>query len=286
MVRAGTEVGSGNRSQGELRIIAIANHKAGVGKTATTHALGALLAERGRKVLLVDIDPQADLTAFCGVESAAGASLAEVLGGTLPGIVPLSDILREVIPGLYLFLAPSDLALAASELGLISRMGREEALRHVLATVGDDFDLALLDCPSNLGLLTLNALAAADGVLIPTQPQIPDLRAVWFFLATVEQVRHELNRKLETLGVLVTSYDWRLSHHRAAVEAMSSARLPIMPVGLGRSTAVSPSLASDEQTLTYLPTNREAQAELADLIERWLLSESESPGDTPSARGS
>jgi chromosome partitioning protein len=116
----------------------------------------------------------------------------------------------------------------------------------------------------------LNALTAATAVLIPTQPQIPDLRALWFFLATVEQVRHELNRELETLGILVTSYDWRLSHHRAAVEAMVSARLPILPVGLGRSTQVSTSVTSDEPTLTYLPTNREAQAELADLIERWL----------------
>jgi len=253
-----------------VRTIAIANHKSGVGKTATTHALGALLAERGRRVLLVDLDPQADLTAFCGVESAAGGSLAEVLGGTLPGIVPLRDILREVLPGLYLFLAPSDLALAPSELGLLSRMGREEALKHILHTVRDDFDLALIDCPSNLGLLSLNALTAATAVLIPTQPHIPDLRALWFFLATVEQVRHELNRELETLGILVTSYDWRLSHHRAAVEAMVSARLPLLPVGLGRSTQVSTSNSADEPTLTYLPTNREAQAELADLIERWL----------------
>jgi chromosome partitioning protein len=262
-----------------VRTIAIANHKSGVGKTATTHALGALLAERGRRVLLVDLDPQADLTAFCGVESAAGGSLAEVLGGTLPGIVPLRDVLREVLPGLYLFLAPSDQALAPSELGLLSRMGREEALKHILMTVRDDFDLALIDCPSNLGLLSLNALTAATAVLIPTQPQIPDLRALWFFLATVEQVRHELNHELETLGILVTSYDWRLSHHRAAVEAMVSARLPILPVGFGRSTQMSSSVAADEPSLTYLPTNREAQAELADLIERWLDS-----GASPAAQ--
>ncbi|MCJ7513465.1 MAG: AAA family ATPase [Anaerolineales bacterium] len=268
-----------------MRTIAIANHKSGVGKTATTHALGALLAERGRRVLLLDLNPQADLTAFCGIESAAGVSLAEVLGGTLPGIVPLRDILREVLPGLYLFLAPSDLALAPSELGLLSRMGREEALKHILQTVSEDFDLALIDCPSNLGLLTLNALTAASAVLIPTQPQIPDLRALWFFLATVEQVRHELNRNLETLGILVTSYDWRLSHHRAAVEAMVSARLPILPVGLGRSTRVSASVMADEQTLTYLPTNREAQAELADLIERWLDGGGASSGRAPGRAG-
>jgi chromosome partitioning protein len=253
-----------------MRTIAIANHKSGVGKTASAHALGAMLAERGRRVLLVDLDPQSTLTAFCGIESAAGVSMAEVLGGALPGIVPLWDILKEVIPGLYLFLAPSDLALAATELGLISRMGREEVLRKSLASVSGDFDLALIDCPSSLSLLSVNALTAAQAVLIPTQPHIPDLRALWFFLAALEQIRHELNRSIETLGILVTQYDWRLSHHRAAVEAMHAARLPVLPVGLGQSMAGHTASGGNEQSLSYLATNREAQTELADIVERWL----------------
>ncbi len=253
-----------------MRTIAIANHKSGVGKTASAHALGAMLAERGRRVLLVDLDPQSTLTAFCGIESAAGVSMAEVLGGALPGIVPLWDILKEVIPGLYLFLAPSDLALAATELGLVSRMGREEVLRKALATVSGDFDLALIDCPSSLSLLSVNALTAAQAVLIPTQPHIPDLRALWFFLAALEQVRHELNRSIETLGILVTQYDWRLSHHRAAVEAMHAARLPVLPVGLGQSAATRAAAGGNDQSFSYLATNREAQTELADLVEKWL----------------
>lgn len=251
-----------------LRTIAVANHKSGVGKTATAHALGAALAERGRRVLLVDLDPQATLTAFCGVESAAGTSMAEVFGGALPGVVPLWDTLKEVVPGLYLFLAPSDLALAAAELGLISRMGREDVLRRILSTVADDFDVAILDCPSSLGPLSVNALTAAQAVLVPTQPHIPDLRALWFFLATLEQIKHELNRNIETLGILVTQYDWRLPHHRAAVDAMRAARLPVLQVGLGQpgqSTGSGPDAAP-----TYLATNREAQAELADMVERWL----------------
>lgn len=251
-----------------LRTIAVANHKSGVGKTATVHALGAALAERGRRVLLVDLDPQATLTAFCGVESAAGTSMAEVFGGALPGVVPLWDTLKEVVPGLYLFLAPSDLALAAAELGLISRMGREDVLRRILSTVADDFDVAILDCPSSLGPLCVNALTAAQAVLVPTQPHIPDLRALWFFLATLEQIKHELNRNIETLGILVTQYDWRLPHHRAAVDAMRAARLPVLQVGLGQPPQATGT--PSDATATYLATNREAQAELADLVERWL----------------
>jgi len=255
-----------------LRTIAVANHKSGVGKTATVHALGAALAERGRRVLLVDLDPQATLTAFCGVESAAGMSMAEVFGGALPGVVPLWDTLREVVPGLYLFLAPSDLALAAAELGLISRMGREDVLRKILSTVADDFDVAILDCPSSLGPLSVNALTAAQAVLVPTQPHIPDLRALWFFLATLEQIKHELNRNIETLGILVTQYDWRLPHHRAAVDAMHAARLPVLQVGLGppASSTGGGTGALSDQPPTHLATNREAQAELADMVERWL----------------
>jgi chromosome partitioning protein len=255
-----------------LRTIAVANHKSGVGKTATVHALGAALAERGRRVLMVDLDPQATLTAFCGVESAAGMSMAEVFGGALPGVVPLWDTLREVVPGLYLFLAPSDLALAAAELGLISRMGREEVLRKILSTVADDFDVAILDCPSSLGPLSVNALTAAQAVLVPTQPHIPDLRALWFFLATLEQIKHELNRNIETLGILVTQYDWRLPHHRAAVDAMHAARLPVLQVGLGQpaSSANAGTGALSDQPPTHLAANREAQAELADMVERWL----------------
>jgi chromosome partitioning protein len=251
-----------------LRTIAVANHKSGVGKTATVHALGASLAERGRRVLLVDLDPQATLTAFCGVESAAGTSMAEVIGGALPGVVPLWDTLKEVVPGLYLFLAPSDLALAAPELGLISRMGREDVVRRILSTVADDFDVAILDCPSSLGPLSVNALTAAQAVLVPTQPHIPDLRALWFFLATLEQIKHELNRNIETLGILVTQYDWRLPHHRAAVDAMRAARLPVLQVGLGQPGGAA--AAGPEAAATHLAANREAQAELADMVERWL----------------
>ncbi|HSR46449.1 MAG TPA: AAA family ATPase [Anaerolineales bacterium] len=247
-----------------MRTIAIANPRAGSGKTATTHALGMVLAERGWRVLLVDLDPQASLTSFCGVESTAGASLAEVLGGALPGPVAMWDILREVVPGTYLFLAPADLAMASSELGLGSRIGREIVLRKVLATVGANFDLALIDCPSTLSLLTVNALTAAEGAIIPSQPDVTHVRGLWLFLATLAQIRQEMNADLEVLGILISPYDSRLNHHRTALQAMRAARLPLLPLGLP------PDAPADEPATSYFPTDPHAQLVLAERVERWI----------------
>src|SRR3990170_4523799 len=207
-----------------MRTIAIANPRAGSGKTATAHTLGMVMAERGWRVLLVDLDPQASLTSFCGIESTAGASLAEVLGGALPGPVAMWDILREVVPGTYLF-------LASTELGLASRIGREMVVRKVLGTVASNFDMALIDCPSTLSLLTINALTAAEAVLVPSQPDVTHVRGLWLFLATLAQIRQEMNADLDMLGVLLSPFDPRLNHHRTALQAMRAARLPLLPVG-------------------------------------------------------
>jgi chromosome partitioning protein len=247
-----------------MRSIAIANPRAGSGKTATTHALGMLLAERGWRVLLVDLDPQASLTSFCGVETTAGASLAEVLGGALPGPVAMWDILREVVPGTYLFLAPADLAMASSELGLSARIGREIVVRKILATVAANFDIALMDCPSTLSLLTVNALTAAEGAIIPSQPDVTHVRGLWLFLATVAQIRQEMNVDLDVLGVLISPYDARLNHHRTALQAMRAARLPLLPLG-------QPAAPADgEAGASYFPTDPQAQLLLAERVERWI----------------
>lgn len=247
-----------------MRTIAIANPRAGSGKTATAHALGMVLAERGWRVLLIDLDPQASLTSFCGVEATAGASLAEVLGGALPGPVAMWDILQEVVPGTYLFLAPADLAMASSELGLGSRIGREIVVRKVLATVDANFDLALIDCPSTLSLLTVNALTAAEGVIIPSQPDVTHVRGLWLFLATLAQIRQEMNADLDVLGILISPYDPRLNHHRTALQAMRAARLPLLPLGLP------PEAEADEQATSYFPTDPRAQLALAERVERWI----------------
>ena len=254
-----------------MKTIAIANQKGGTGKSATTHALGAVLAsQHRRKVLMVDIDPQSSLTEACTSQDRTGASLAEVMGGATPGTLALKNIILELSDNLYL--APADLTLAATELGLVSRMGRENVLKKALASVSDLFDVVLIDCPPSLSLLTVNALTAANGVLIPTQPQAVDLRGLRLFLDTLDNIRQELNPELETLGVLPTFFDRRLNHHKEAISAMERAGLPLMSVRIGRSVRVAEAAASGQTVVTFEPQNPQALAykELAEEINQWL----------------
>ena len=195
------------------------------------------------------------------------------MGGATPGTTPINDILIELNPNLYL--APADLALAATELGLGSRMGRENVLKKALKPLGLYFDVAIIDCPPSLSLLTVNALTASNAVLIPTQPQVVDLRGLRMFLDTLDNIRQELNPDLETLGILPTFYDRRLIHHREAIEAMEGASLPVLSVKIGRSVRVAEAAASGETVVTYEPKNPQAQAyrELAEIIDQWLRNE-------------
>lgn len=250
--------------------IAVSNQKGGVGKTATAHALGELLSGEGLRVLMVDTDPQASLTMSAGVMDAGGRSLAEVLGGASPGSLAMSAIIQELGEGLHL--APADIALAGMELGLNSRLGRESVLRKALNQVATRFDLCLIDCPPSLGLLTIGALVAADAVLIPTQPEIVALRGLELFLETVYQVKKELSPDLEIMGVLVTFYDGRLNHHKAAVETMQRAGLPVLPVTIGRSVRVAEAAGSGQSVATFEARNPRAGEynQLAREVKRWL----------------
>ncbi len=255
-----------------MKTIAIANHKGGVGKTATTHALGAALALRGKRTLLIDIDPQSSLTASCGVKTheTEGESMLNVMGTIQNGDMSLPDILFEVTP--HLDLAPSDIALSQSELGLVTRRGREYVLRRALETVQGEYDVILVDCPPSLGLLTVNALAAADGVLIPTQAQITDLRGLTLFLQTLKGIQGDLNAALDVIGILVTFYDARLIHHRDAMDTMREMGLNILPVTIGRSVRVAEPAAIGESVVTYEPDHKQAAAyrQLAKVIDEWL----------------
>ncbi len=241
---------------GGMRVVAIANHKGGTGKTATCQNAGHALAGRGLRVLLVDLDPQGSLTLACGVKDAAGRSMAGVIGGASPGGLAMCEVLRELGPGLWI--APADIDLAACELGLISRLGREAVLRKAMHSLASQFDIALIDCPPSLGLLTVNALSVADAVLVPSAPTPADLRGTRLFLESVVQVRDALNPGLRVLGILPTFYDGRLALHRDALQAMQAAGLPVLSVMIGRSVKVAEAAGAGLALADYEPRNAQA----------------------------
>ena len=236
--------------------IAIANHKGGVAKTTTTHALGSVLASQKRTVLMIDMDPQSSLTEACGID-APGASMSEVLGGSRAGTHDLQRIILDIaLP--HLFLAPANIDMASTELGLSGRLvGRELVLRKALEHLPHQPEFTLIDCPPSLGMLTLNALMAADYVIIPTQPQVVDLRGLRLFRETLDLLRNGDGRPHE-LGVLLTFYDGRLLLHQRAREALHNAGFHIFDTMIGRSVRVAESPESCHSIIDYAPTNPRA----------------------------
>jgi len=238
--------------------IAIANHKGGVGKTTTAHSLGRALSERGYNILLVDMDPQSSLSEGCGIsqEKSAGHSLADVLGGAKPGNMALKDILVKV--GERLTLAPANIDMSITELGLAARLvGRDRVLTKTLAPVKGDYDFVLVDAPPSLGMLVINSLTASDYVIVPTQPQVVDLRGLLLFRDTLDQLRNGDGRPHE-LGVLLTFFDPRFTLHKAAHQAMLDAGMKVFHTTIGRSVKVAESPEYGKSILDYAPGNPRA----------------------------
>jgi len=203
-------------------IIAITNQKGGVAKTTTCHNLGHSLSERGQKVLLCDLDPQSSLTISLGLDVRdLPLTIYDVLLDTKPHIT-IKDIIQPTRMK-AVDVAPASIDLSKAELELFSEMNRERALKDALKPVQEVYDYILIDCPPSLGLLTTNALAAADAVLIPLQSDYLAMRGAELLLATIEKVRHKLNPKLALLGVLVTMYDARTSHSKDVLKEVRAA---------------------------------------------------------------
>lgn len=196
---------------GPARIIAMANQKGGVGKTTSTINLGACLAEVGRKVLLVDLDPQGALSA--GLDIPHNEIDVTVYNLLVDRDADIREAIQETaVPGLDL--VPANIDLSAAEIQLVNEVGREHALARALRPVMKEYDFIILDCQPSLGLLTVNALACAHGVIIPMECEFFALRGLALLNDTVEKVRDRLNFDLEIIGILVTMFDRRTSHAR------------------------------------------------------------------------
>jgi chromosome partitioning protein len=187
------------------------NQKGGVGKTTSTINLGASLAEYGRRVLLVDLDPQGALSAGLGVPHYELANTVHNL--LVEPRVPIGDVLIHTrVEGLDL--VPSNIDLSAAEIQLVNEVGREQTLGRALRPVLDQYDYVLIDCQPSLGLLTVNALACAEGVVIPTECEFFSLRGLALLTDTVDKVRDRLNPRLAISGILVTRFDTRTVNAR------------------------------------------------------------------------
>ena len=195
------------------RVIAFANQKGGVAKTTTTLNLGVALAEKGQRVLLVDLDPQGNLTMSQGWNpDEIDRSMFDVLVHKLP--------ITEIIRNSEVDVAVSSIDLAGAELALSSMIGRERALEKGVAPVKENYDFILIDTPPSLGLLTINALVAADGVIVPVQCEYLSLRGLVQLENTLSMIRDNLNPRVEIQGILPTMFDKRLLHSREAVDIL------------------------------------------------------------------
>lgn len=198
-------------SHGPATVIAMCNQKGGVGKTTSTINLGAALAEYGRRVLLVDLDPQGALSAGLGVPHHDLASTVHNL--LVEPRVSIDEVLLHTrVKGMDL--VPSNIDLSAAEIQLVNEVGREQTLGRALYPVLDRYDYVLVDCQPSLGLLTVNGLACSDGVVIPTECEYFSLRGLALLTDTVEKVRDRLNPKLSIGGILVTRFDARTVNAR------------------------------------------------------------------------
>ncbi|CAN5360703.1 AAA family ATPase [soil metagenome] len=244
-------------SHGPARVIALCNQKGGVGKTTTTINLGATLAEYGRKVLVIDFDPQGALSAGLGVPTHDVPTIYDLLLGTITDVP--STIVPTSTPGLDVI--PANIDLSAAEVHLVNEVAREQILARVLRPISDRYDVILIDCQPSLGLLTVNALTAAHGVLIPLECEFFALRGVALLVETIEKIRDRLNPAIQLDGILATMYDARTLHSREVLErVVETFGDQVFETGIGRTVKFPDASVAGEPLTSFAPEHAAAEA--------------------------
>lgn len=243
---------------GPARVLSMCNQKGGVGKTTSTINLGAALAEHGRRVLLVDLDPQGALSVGLGVNPHQLDLTMHNLLMERP--VAIEDVLLKTsVAGMDLL--PSNIDLSAAEVQLVNEVAREQALSRVLAPALDDYDIVLIDCQPSLGLLTVNALTASHGVIIPLECEFFALRGVALLIQTIEKIQERLNPQLQVEGILATMYDARTVHGRevlARVIEVFDAR--VFHTVISRTVRFPETTVAGEPITSFAPSSAGAKA--------------------------
>ncbi|MFJ4045599.1 ParA family protein [Microbacterium sp. NPDC089987] len=246
-------------SHGPARIIALCNQKGGVGKTTTSINLAASLAEYGRRVLAVDFDPQGALSAGLGIQTHDVPTVYDLLLDTKRD--PREAIVHSSVHNLDVL--PANIDLSAAEVHLVNEVARETILSRVLRHVSGEYDVILIDCQPSLGLLTVNALTAAHGVLIPLECEFFALRGVALLIETIDKVRDRLNPAIELDGLLATMYDPRTLHSREVLERVVEAfGDDVLETVIGRTVKFPDASVSGVPITEFAPEHAAAQAYL------------------------
>ncbi|ADH92604.1 ParA family protein [Arcanobacterium haemolyticum] len=247
-------------AHGPARIIAMCNQKGGVGKTTTSINLAAALAEYGRKVLIVDFDPQGAASAGLGVNAMAlDRTIYDEMVSTKPDITRV--IHNTSVPNLDV--APANIELSAAEIQLINEVAREQSLMRILRPVMDTYDVIIVDCQPSLGLLTVNALTAAHGVIIPLEAEYFAMRGVALLVDQIERVQDRLNPRLRIDGVLLTMVDTRTLHAREVISLIKERFGDrVFDTMIGRTVKFPDATIAAEPITTFAPGHAGAKAYL------------------------